>query len=376
MIETPDASSGVYPQIHQIREMIREVSGVLESDLQVVREGWDKLRKARETIMKGFLGTNIDSPSVHSPRDRGTILPEDVELSTMEDGESMNDMCISEDSASDNSHGEVENVGRDDAAPSSELPKKTFMGNGSGGSDASIMGEVSEQQEDASHIPEETHFDVGKRSGKLQTVYASIPCVHVIEACTRPHVHKKGSRCLFEKGTFCVPQSLSKKTPTTQPSNRKKVSAVNCQSRRPRRAAQTRVDRMISPSGPSYSPCRTSPDQTFWINVWPCFGSFSVRSCVPSRIAVYGNFFYVEDVIERAAAATKCRPAPRVLYEPHGRPVCSVKQLLPEHHYLIYPGGALYRRENIPEALLRELIWSAKAKLMECGTPPGKAASS
>ncbi|RHW68542.1 hypothetical protein DPX39_110126000 [Trypanosoma brucei equiperdum] len=117
MIETPDASSGVYPQIHQIREMIREVSGVLESDLQVVREGWDKLRKARETIMKGFLGTNIDSPSVHSPRDRGTILPEDVELSTMEDGESMNDMCISEDSASDNSHGEVENVGRDDAAP-------------------------------------------------------------------------------------------------------------------------------------------------------------------------------------------------------------------------------------------------------------------
>ncbi|RNF23815.1 uncharacterized protein Tco025E_02717 [Trypanosoma conorhini] len=106
-------------------------------------------------------------------------------------------------------------------------------------------------------------------------------------------------------------------------------------------------------------------EKTFWINVWPCFGSLTSFLCKPTRILVHGGYRYMEQLTEKAGTLMNCRPAPSVLYEPHGRPLRSLAQLLPEQHYLFFPSGGFYRKEAVPVALLVELVKTAKLTLQQ-----------
>ncbi|KAH8603529.1 hypothetical protein ERJ75_001824900 [Trypanosoma vivax] len=100
----------------------------------------------------------------------------------------------------------------------------------------------------------------------------------------------------------------------------------------------------------------------FWIFVWPCIGKASLKGKPISLVAHSGDC-YLQDVIEKAAHAAQCLPAPIVLYEPHGQIVYSVKQLCPNQHYLMFPRGGSYRSELVPSALLKELVRSANVVL-------------
>ncbi|EAN92810.1 hypothetical protein C3747_12g442 [Trypanosoma cruzi] len=103
--------------------------------------------------------------------------------------------------------------------------------------------------------------------------------------------------------------------------------------------------------------------KSFWINVWPCFGTFTSFVCKPTRILVHSSYCYMVHVTEKAGTLMGCRPAPSVLYEPDGRSVRSLAQLLPEQHYLLFPSGGFYRKEAVPAALLEEFVRAAKMAL-------------
>ncbi|KAH9578841.1 hypothetical protein LSM04_005970 [Trypanosoma melophagium] len=110
-------------------------------------------------------------------------------------------------------------------------------------------------------------------------------------------------------------------------------------------------------------PNSSKKEGTFWINVWPCFGTFASSVSKPTRVVVSGSYRYMEQLTEKAGIATGCQPAPSVLYEPDGRPIRSLAQLVPEQHYLLFPSGGFYRREALPHALLEELVRAARMAL-------------
>ncbi|RNF05223.1 hypothetical protein TraAM80_04697 [Trypanosoma rangeli] len=106
-------------------------------------------------------------------------------------------------------------------------------------------------------------------------------------------------------------------------------------------------------------------EKSFWINVWPCFGTFTSFLCKPTRILVHSSYRYMEQLTEKAGMLMNCQPAPSVLFEPDGRSLRSLAQLLPEQHYLFFPSGGLYRKEAVPAALLVELVRTAKLTLQQ-----------
>ncbi|ORC88331.1 uncharacterized protein TM35_000172030 [Trypanosoma theileri] len=117
------------------------------------------------------------------------------------------------------------------------------------------------------------------------------------------------------------------------------------------------------------TPISSKKEQTFWINIWPCFGTFASSVCKPTRIVVNGSYRFMEQLTEKAGVMTGCQPAPSVLYEPDGKSIRSLAQLVPEQHYLLFPSGGFYRREALPHALLQELVREAKMALKKrCDT--------
>ncbi|ESL06308.1 hypothetical protein TRSC58_06020 [Trypanosoma rangeli SC58] len=106
-------------------------------------------------------------------------------------------------------------------------------------------------------------------------------------------------------------------------------------------------------------------EKSFWINVWPCFGTFTSFISKPTRVLVHSSYRYMEQLTEKAGMLMNCRPAPSVLFEPDGRSVRLLAQLLPEQHYLFFPSGGLYRKEAVPAALLEELVRTAKLTLQQ-----------
>ncbi|EKF33247.1 hypothetical protein MOQ_002900 [Trypanosoma cruzi marinkellei] len=116
------------------------------------------------------------------------------------------------------------------------------------------------------------------------------------------------------------------------------------------------------PRNPTASPVQP---KSFWINVWPCFGTFTSSVCKPTRILVYSSYCYMVHVTEKAGTLMGCRPAPSVLYQPDGRSVRSLAQLMPEQHYLLFPSGGFYRKEAVPAALLEEFVRAAKMALQQ-----------
>ncbi|KAG5496211.1 hypothetical protein JKF63_02512 [Porcisia hertigi] len=101
--------------------------------------------------------------------------------------------------------------------------------------------------------------------------------------------------------------------------------------------------------------------RSFWINVWPCFGDTAVaRAQHPIRVLVQGRYHYFEDVLEKAAKLTDCKPASHCFYTPDGCPIRDVKDLVSENHYLLFPSGGLYRKHSIPTALLWLLYTDAR----------------
>ncbi|KPI90812.1 hypothetical protein ABL78_0045 [Leptomonas seymouri] len=104
----------------------------------------------------------------------------------------------------------------------------------------------------------------------------------------------------------------------------------------------------------------TCATPSFWIHVWPCFGSTVCCTLRPTRVLVRGCYRFFEDVVERAAAQTKCQPACPSLYTPEGRPVWGLEELRAEQHYLLFPSGGYYRKQAVPTALLWLLYSDAK----------------
>lgn len=108
----------------------------------------------------------------------------------------------------------------------------------------------------------------------------------------------------------------------------------------------------------------TDASHGFWINVWPCFGTFSA-TVKPTRVYVYAHYRHMEDVIERAADMAHCKPAPQCFFQPDGQAVRLLQQLVPEQHYLLFPSGGFYRQDAVPSALLREIVKAARHTLTE-----------
>jgi hypothetical protein len=104
---------------------------------------------------------------------------------------------------------------------------------------------------------------------------------------------------------------------------------------------------------------------SFWINVWPCFGNAVCRTLRPTRVLVRGCYRFFEDVVERAAAQTRCQPACPALYTPDGCPVRELDMLVAEQHYLLFPCGGFYRRHAVPTALLW-LLYADARHLVQC----------
>jgi hypothetical protein len=97
--------------------------------------------------------------------------------------------------------------------------------------------------------------------------------------------------------------------------------------------------------------------RSFWITVWPAY----FRSGQPQRICVSPRSTYFQTVLERAAAAARCTPAPTVLYTPAGLTVYDLDGLVANGHYLIAPSAVKYHVDMVPTALLRELVKAAEA---------------
>jgi hypothetical protein len=97
--------------------------------------------------------------------------------------------------------------------------------------------------------------------------------------------------------------------------------------------------------------------RSFWITVWPAY----FRSGLPQRICVSPRSTYFQTVLERAAAAARCTPAPTVLYTPAGLTVYDLDGLVANGHYLIAPSAVKYHVDMVPTALLRELVKAAEA---------------
>lgn len=97
--------------------------------------------------------------------------------------------------------------------------------------------------------------------------------------------------------------------------------------------------------------------KSFWITVWPGF----YRSGQPKRICVNPRTTYFQTVLERAASATRCTPAPTILFTPDGKSVYDLDGLVANGHYLIAPSAVKYHVDMVPNALLRELVRAAEA---------------
>lgn len=104
------------------------------------------------------------------------------------------------------------------------------------------------------------------------------------------------------------------------------------------------------------------PAQGFWIHVWPCFGTFQ-STARSERVYVYAHYRHLADVLEKAAEALGCKPAPQYFFEPDGKVVRTLRQLVSGQHYLVFPSGGFYRQDAVPSALLHEIIKGAKSTL-------------
>ncbi|KAK7199756.1 hypothetical protein NESM_000021800 [Novymonas esmeraldas] len=128
-------------------------------------------------------------------------------------------------------------------------------------------------------------------------------------------------------------------------------------------AGRMRGGRAASPSPrrcPGTGATVTMP-HSFWINVWPCLGgSAASRIRHPTRVLVRAKCCFFEDVVEKAAELTQCRPAPHSLYTPDGCPIHELGGLVAESHYLLYPAGGFYRQQAVPTALLWLLYTDAR----------------
>ncbi|GET91484.1 hypothetical protein, conserved [Leishmania tarentolae] len=114
----------------------------------------------------------------------------------------------------------------------------------------------------------------------------------------------------------------------------------------------------------------TAP-RSFWINVWPCYGSSAAsRTHHPARVLVRGRYRYFEDVLEKAAKRTNCKPAPHGFYTPDGCPIRHLHDLVAEHHYLLFPFGGFYRKQSVPTALLWVLYTDAR-HIVQCSQRDG-----
>lgn len=101
--------------------------------------------------------------------------------------------------------------------------------------------------------------------------------------------------------------------------------------------------------------------RSFWINVWPCYGgSVASRTRHPTRVLVRGRYRYFEEVLEKAAKLTDCKPASQGFYTPDGCPIRHLEDLIAEHHYLLFPFGGFYRKHCVPNALLWLLYTDAR----------------
>lgn len=109
---------------------------------------------------------------------------------------------------------------------------------------------------------------------------------------------------------------------------------------------------------------RTPPyPHSYWIHVWPCFGSYSSGSKAV-RLCVLPHHVNLKDVLEHAATVVNTQPAASHFFEPDGKIVRSLGQLRPEHHYLLFPSGGFYRQDSVPSALLQILVKSAQLSLL------------
>nr|CAJ2479031.1 unnamed protein product [Leishmania braziliensis] len=110
----------------------------------------------------------------------------------------------------------------------------------------------------------------------------------------------------------------------------------------------------------------TTVSRSFWINVWPCYGGTSASHTQhPTRVLVRGRYRYIEEVMEKAAKLTNCRPASHGFYTPDGCPIRNLESLVPEQHYLLFPFGGFYRRQTVPTALLWQLYSDAR-HIVQC----------
>lgn len=113
---------------------------------------------------------------------------------------------------------------------------------------------------------------------------------------------------------------------------------------------------------------RTSRANGMWIHLWPCFGTHSSSlTKAPERVFVRARFRYIADVTEKVAKDLGCQPAPTMLYEPQGKEIKSLQDLVPEAHYLLFPSGGFYRRDAVPASLLTILVENAKHVLCASG---------
>jgi hypothetical protein len=121
----------------------------------------------------------------------------------------------------------------------------------------------------------------------------------------------------------------------------------------PRRQAAVHSTAAIS-SESQTDVCRYT---SFWITVWPAF----LRVSRPYRVFVSPKTMFFQTVLEHAAVATQCTPAPTYLYTPSGVAVRDLHQLAVEGDYLIAPSAVQYHQDMVPRALLERLVRKAKA---------------
>nr|CCC95984.1 unnamed protein product [Trypanosoma congolense IL3000] len=358
MSATSQTHDDIQPFLRQMREMFVKVSGSLENDLRAVQEGWSQLEKAREVLIKELSDISKDEQVHNTPEAGSTASQKRLTSDSMNNvKKKVSIIQPTRNEVVDEKQVRCENAGGFPGNPQGAQSSHKRMENSDGCS------ENTQQQVE----------QMGSPSGECQSISEGSCCakedqrrhsalLYLNRRYSTPHARGRNLGKTYEEPTYSFPQLLCASNSAQHLERKKRLLGA-----RYRDCASPSLGNKlsISPSTKKLSSSSSKTGNTFWINVWPCFGNYAARSSLSTRVVVYSRFCYLEDVLERAATLTKCRPAPRVLYEPHGEPVLSVSQLVPGGHYLIYPGGALYRREALPNALLQELVWSAKSRLAE-----------
>ncbi|KEG15376.1 hypothetical protein DQ04_00091100 [Trypanosoma grayi] len=357
MTETTDTPKDIFPLLQQLRDSFDEIVSTLQNDERCVRQEWDKLQEERDRMMKDIMQLHLQPGSSTSPI-KSALYRAPMPPAAAEEGAGAHEQLPGASKSNGLVRGDTHD--KKGCATNASVPirRESDIWKGLRSEIVDIRSPLCGGGDNPKRRP---RTDSGQKT--ISSVLLSSQ-THLEERPTSGHT-RSPSACVDYGDESCI---MHTNPPSGGGPLRHRATGITSTLNQARLRA---VPPSVTParggayaeSGRRNSTQSALQGRTFWINVWPCFGTFASSVCKPKRIVVHGSYCYMEQLTEKAGIETGCRPAPSVLYEPDGRPIRSLVQLMPEQHYLLFPSGGFYRKEAVPAALLMELVRAARTTL-------------